>query len=58
MDWDHVQQYIRIGLYKLAGVLVGAGYVQASEVEIVVGASLAVTNLFWTFYWNRQRKDG
>lgn len=52
--WDSSQQVIRIALYLVAGGLVRQGWLDEETSVALVGALLALMNVLWTWWWNRQ----
>jgi hypothetical protein len=56
MNWDSVQQLIRIVLQFLSGVLVGKGILDAANAEVLTGAMLSISSVVWWWFWNRNTK--
>lgn len=55
MNWDTVQQFVRIVLGWLGAWLVAKGYGDAANVETLTGGLLMVAQFGWWFLWNRRR---
>lgn len=56
MNWDSVQQLVRIVLQFLSGLLVGKGILDSTNAEIFSGALLSLTSVAWWYFWNRKAK--
>ena len=56
MNWDSVQQLIRIVLQFLSGFLVGKGILDAANAEVLTGALLSLASVAWWYFWNRKAK--
>jgi hypothetical protein len=55
MQWDTVQQFIRILLQFAAGWLVQKGYINADMAVTFTGAMLSLAGIAWWAIWNRTR---
>ena len=55
MNWDTVQQFVRMGLQAGAGALVTKGYLDAAAGEALVGGLLSIASVGWWLVWNRKR---
>jgi hypothetical protein len=53
MNWDSIQQVIRIVLYALGGYLLGDGVTQGELFQGAVGGVISVGSFLWWLYWNR-----
>ena len=47
MEWNNVQQYIRIVGYALGSMLATAGYLNEGDVEQVIGAVTVLGSVGW-----------
>ena len=57
MNWDTVQQFVRILLQLIAGALVQRGYITAEMGVTLTGALLSVAGIAWWAIWQRGRVD-
>jgi hypothetical protein len=55
MDWNTLQQAIRILLQFVAGILVSRGVMTADMAAQATGAILSLGGIAWWVYWNRKR---
>lgn len=53
MNWDTVQQFLRIILQVVAGMLVSKGYLSQEMGVTMTGALLSLAGVAWWAYWNR-----
>jgi len=56
MQWDIIQQVIRMGLQLAAGILVTKGYVNESGAEQLIGGLMSISSVAWWAVWNRKRE--
>lgn len=54
MNWNDIQQIVRIVLYGAAGWLVNAGQLDAANAETLAGGALAIVSVAWWWFWNRK----
>jgi hypothetical protein len=57
MDWNTIQQFIRILLQFGAGLLVSRGLLTADMAAQAVGALLSLGGIAWWAVWNRKAID-
>lgn len=55
MNWDTVQQFIRIIMQVLAGMLVSKGYITAEMGVTLSGAVLSLAGIAWWVFWDKKR---
>jgi hypothetical protein len=55
MNWDTVQQFVRILSGWVASYLVTAGFIDQSNATILAGALLGLVQVAWWAFWNRKR---
>lgn len=55
MNWDSVQQLVRIGLQFGAGVLVSRGVITHDMAAQGVGALMSLGGIAWWALWQRKR---
>ena len=55
MQWDTVQQFVRMGLQAGAGALMSKGYLDASAAEALIGGVMSLTSVAWWLVWNKKR---
>lgn len=53
MNWDTIQQIIRIAMQFIAGVLVSLGYLNQEMAAQLSGAVLSLAGVAWWTIWNR-----
>lgn len=56
MTWDTVQQFIRIIMQVLAGMLVSRGYITQDMAVTLTGAVLSLGGIAWWVFWQRSTK--
>ena len=56
MQWDTVQQFVRMGLQAGAGALVTKGVLDASAAEALTGGLMSISSVVWWLVWNKKRK--
>lgn len=57
MNWDTIQQFIRILLYTLGGLLFGDGFADTEIYQQFIGGVLAVGSFVWWYFWERNRPE-
>lgn len=55
MNWDTVQQFIRIVMQVLAGMLVSRGLITAEMGVTLTGAIVSLGGIAWWVFWDRKR---
>lgn len=55
MNWDTVQQVLRIVFNALGGILVGKGYLSEDMVTTLVGGLLSIGSVLWWVLWEKNR---
>ena len=55
MNWDTIQQFVRIILQFGAGVLVTNGVITAEMQTTLVGALMSIAGIVWWAVWERGR---
>jgi hypothetical protein len=53
---DNLQSILRAILTSLAGGLVASGYLDAAQLQVVIGAVLALFSVGWSIYSNHQTR--
>ena len=56
MNWDSIQQLVRIAMQMVAGYLVSIGWPEDMTM-LVAGIGTSAAALAWWFFWNRTRED-
>lgn len=54
MNWNDIQQVVRILAYAAAGWLGAKGGLDPANVETLGGALLGLVSVAWWFFWNRK----
>ncbi|HLO78153.1 MAG TPA: hypothetical protein VK196_16990 [Magnetospirillum sp.] len=55
MTWDTVQQFIRIIMQVLAGMLVSRGLITAEMGVTLTGAIVSLGGIAWWIFWQRSK---
>ena len=55
MNWDTVQQFIRIVMQVVAGMLVSRGIITAEMGVTLSGAIVSLGGIAWWVFWDRKR---
>jgi hypothetical protein len=55
MNWDTIQQLVRIIMQVIAGFLVGKGYISQEMGVTLVGAIVSLGGIAWWAFWQRHR---
>lgn len=55
MNWDTIQQLVRICMQVLAGMLVSSGYLTQDMGVALTGAVISIANILWWVFWQRTR---
>ena len=56
MDWNTIQQFVRIVLQFGAGVFVTNGVITSEMQTTLVGALMSLAGVVWWIVWERNRK--
>jgi hypothetical protein len=57
MNWDTVQQLVRIVMQLVAGWLAAQGWITADMVTALVGGVVSIAGVAWWAFWERTRPD-
>lgn len=55
MQWDTVQQFVRMGIQAGAGALVTKGIIDSSVAESLIGGLMSLSSVVWWLVWNKKR---
>lgn len=55
MNWDTIQQFLRIILQVVAGMLVSKGIITEEMGVSLIGAVLSLGSIAWWAFWQRKR---
>lgn len=55
MNWDTLQQLVRIGMQLAAGALVNQGLITSDMQQTLVGAVVSIAGIGWWIFWERTR---
>ena len=55
MNWDSIQQLLRILLYAIGGYFLGDAVTEGEAFQAAVGGVLSVGAFIWWLMWERQR---
>lgn len=55
MNWDTLQQFIRIVMQVVAGFLMSKGYLNEEMAATLTGAVVSMAAVAWWFFWDRKR---
>ena len=55
MNWDTIQQLVRIIMQVVSGFLVGKGYMDADMGIALTGGVISLANVAWWVLWQRHR---
>lgn len=55
MNWDTVQQILRIILQIAAGSLITSGVIRAEDAPMFIGGLTSVAAFAWWWFWDRKR---
>lgn len=53
MNWDTIQQFVRILAGWAASYLVTAGFIDQNNATILTGALIGLVQVAWWVIWNR-----
>lgn len=54
MNWDTLQQFLRIVMQVASGVLISKGLLSEEMSVTLTGGVLSLANVAWWFFWNRK----
>lgn len=57
MDWNTIQQIVRIAAQWIAAYLVTSGAIASSMESMVSGALISAAALAWWFIWARKQEN-
>jgi hypothetical protein len=57
MNWDSVQQLLRILLQFGGGLLVSRGILNEELATQLVGGGMSLAMVAWWIFWNNKRED-
>lgn len=55
MNFDQIQQLIRIAAYAIGGYFLGEGVMETDLAEGAVGGIVSVSAFAWWYVWERKR---
>lgn len=56
MNWDTIQQFIRIVMQVLAGMLVSRGLITEEMAVTLTGAIVSLGGIAWWVFWQRGKQ--
>ncbi len=56
MNWDSIQQIVRIVMYSVSGWLMNMGWPEDMTVALT-GAVTGLVAIGWWLFWDRNRED-
>lgn len=54
MDWNSVQQILRIVMQVVAGMLMSKGVLNEEMATALTGGVMSLAGVAWWAYWNKQ----
>ncbi|MGE0583709.1 MAG: hypothetical protein AB7O39_01070 [Flavobacteriaceae bacterium] len=54
MNWDTLQQFLRIVMQVVSGVLISKGLLSEEMSVTLTGGVLSLANVAWWIFWNRR----
>jgi len=54
MNWDTIQQFLRIVMQVVSGYLVGQGFLTDEMMVTLTGGVISLANVAWWFFWHRK----
>jgi len=57
MNWDTIQQVVRIAAGWLGSALVAKGVLDASNAELLAGVILNGGQILWWVFWEKTRSE-
>lgn len=55
MNWDTIQQILRIVLYAGGGALFGKAMADSAQFQALIGSLVGVAAFIWWWFWDRNR---
>lgn len=55
MNFDTIQQLIRIVMYAGGSFLLGTGIADGQQFQALIGGVISVAGFAWWFWWERHR---
>lgn len=55
MNWDTVQQLIRIGGYAVGGAIFGQAVADGAAFQQALGGVISIVSFAWWWFWERKR---
>ncbi|MDP2410342.1 MAG: hypothetical protein Q8M26_08655 [Pseudolabrys sp.] len=55
MNWDSVQQVVRIVLYSAGAYVLGDGVANGESFQALIGGVLNIGAFVWWYVWERKR---
>jgi hypothetical protein len=55
MNWDTIQQLVRVIMQVLAGMLISKGLITAEMGVTLTGAVVSIGGIAWWVFWQRHR---
>lgn len=55
MNWDTIQQVLRIVLNALGGIMIGKGYLTEEMSVTLIGGIMSIGSVLWWALWERKR---
>lgn len=56
MNWDSIQQIVRIVMYAVSGWLMKMGWPEDMTIALT-GVATGAAAIAWWFFWQRNRED-
>ena len=53
MNWDTIQQFIRIALYSLGSAYFGSEFADGEVFQAAIGGAVAIGAFIWWLYWEK-----
>lgn len=57
MNWDSIQQVVRIILYAVVGYFFGDAVASGEAAQAAIAGVIGVLNFIWTYVWNARRVE-
>lgn len=57
MNWDNIQQLVRILAQLGAGVLISRGVITEDIASQLTGGIISLAGVAWWIFWNKSRAD-
>lgn len=56
MNWDTIQQLIRIGGYAAGGAIFGQAVADGAQFQQALGGVISIGSFAWWWFWDRKRQ--